>query len=122
MGRFELIYFTADNAWLMHHSMAELLQQEFQRYGFGVIREAPPAELPRPSLHLEILYAGDSRMMGAGRTDQLRHLEVRLSNPTESHKTPTAASYHGISLDRIDQKKLAERIVREMLQESGSDL
>ena len=112
---FDLVYFTFGDAWSTHHTMTEVLAQEFERKQFVVLLKEPEQSLWPRTLRLRLDLVDDARPRGRkGRPDCVARLGFRLAQMVDG-KEIGRVIYQGISLDRIGQRELAEEIVKQLL-------
>jgi hypothetical protein len=112
---FDLVYFTFGDAWSTHHTMTEVLAQEFERRQFVVLLKEPEAALWPRTLRLRLDLVDDARPRGGkGRPNCVGRLGFRLEQMVDSLEVGRVI-YQGISLDRIGQRELAQEIVKQLL-------
>lgn len=111
---FELVYFKFGDAWSTHHTMTEVLGQEFERRGFVVMLKEPDLELWPRTLQLRLDLVEDARTRGKEQSDRVSRLGFRLEQMVDGKQLGHVV-YKGIELDRIGQRDLAEEIVNQLL-------
>lgn len=116
---YDAVHFQFGDSWATHHTMTEVLQQEFERRGFVVLLEEPPESVRDRMLELHLAVARDAKTAGEGRADHLRHLDFTLRRPADGSEVGRAR-YDGRPLDRIEQRELGKTIVDRLLEGQGS--
>lgn len=114
---FELVYFKFGDAWATHHTMTEVLGQEFERRGFVVLLKEPAPDLWPRTLQLRLDLVEDARTRGKEQSDRVGRLGFRLEQMIDAKELGHVV-YKGIELDRIGQRDLAEEIVDQLLKAS----